>query len=247
MNKIKTVFWDLDGTIADTELLGHRIAFNKSFEQFNLDWCWDLKTYIRLLSYAGGKNRIKQYSQELGLNIGDQMCAAIHQKKQENYLNIISNGVLKPRIGVSRLINEFKSHNINQWIVTTSSKKTTLKLIDSLFNNSNNIINGLITSDDVISLKPSPEAYIKAMELSKTSYKESIAIEDSTIGFKSAKEANLKCIITLSPWMKYIPKEFENADLVVDHLGDSLLPSKVFKGILNKSMVDLNLLNSLLK
>ena len=38
MHKLKAVFWDVDGTIADTELCGHRVAFNLAFKDFGLDW-----------------------------------------------------------------------------------------------------------------------------------------------------------------------------------------------------------------
>ena len=31
MNNLKTILWDLDGTIANTEIEGHRNAFNKAF------------------------------------------------------------------------------------------------------------------------------------------------------------------------------------------------------------------------
>ena len=49
MNALSAVFWDVDGTIADTELCGHRVAFNFAFKDFGLDWYWDEKKYIELL------------------------------------------------------------------------------------------------------------------------------------------------------------------------------------------------------
>ena len=36
MNKLKAVFWDVDGTLADTEMCGHRLAFNLAFKDFDL-------------------------------------------------------------------------------------------------------------------------------------------------------------------------------------------------------------------
>ena len=49
MLQLKGVFWDVDGTLADTELSGHRIAFNQSFEAYNLKWDWGPDKYIELL------------------------------------------------------------------------------------------------------------------------------------------------------------------------------------------------------
>ena len=61
MNKLSAVFWDVDGTIADTELCGHRIAFNSAFMDFNLDWQWNEDEYLELLKISGGLNRIIHY------------------------------------------------------------------------------------------------------------------------------------------------------------------------------------------
>jgi phosphoglycolate phosphatase-like HAD superfamily hydrolase len=33
MPVLKTVFWDVDGTLADTEMDGHRPAFNRAFAE----------------------------------------------------------------------------------------------------------------------------------------------------------------------------------------------------------------------
>ena len=54
MNKLLAVFWDVDGTIADTELCGHRVAFNLAFRDFDLEWHWNEKRYINLLKISGG-------------------------------------------------------------------------------------------------------------------------------------------------------------------------------------------------
>ena len=44
---LRALIWDVDGTVAETEADGHRIAFNQAFEACGLDWHWDLPTYGR--------------------------------------------------------------------------------------------------------------------------------------------------------------------------------------------------------
>tara|TARA_B100000965_G_C18971422_1_gene489907 strand:- start:46 stop:237 length:192 start_codon:yes stop_codon:yes gene_type:complete len=61
MHKLKAVFWDVDGTIADTELCGHRVAFNLAFKDYDLDWNWNETKYLELLKTSGGLNRIIEY------------------------------------------------------------------------------------------------------------------------------------------------------------------------------------------
>ena len=42
MNELKALLFDVDGTLADTELDGHRVAFNQAFADAGLDWNWDV-------------------------------------------------------------------------------------------------------------------------------------------------------------------------------------------------------------
>ena len=90
MNKLKTILWDLDGTIADTETNGHRIAFNLAFSDFKLNWKWNKSLYYKLLEIAGGKNRILHYSKIIDYDLHKELAEEIHQRKQSYYLDIIS-------------------------------------------------------------------------------------------------------------------------------------------------------------
>ena len=85
MNKLTAVFWDVDGTIADTEICGHRVAFNRAFKDFDLDWYWSKNTYIELLKISGGLNRIIHYRNDTNSNITDEVCAKIQSKKRFYY------------------------------------------------------------------------------------------------------------------------------------------------------------------
>ena len=75
MNKLSAVFWDVDGTIADTELCGHRVAFNLAFKDFDLDWYWNENQYIDLLKISGGLNRIIYYRDEINSDLTNDYCS----------------------------------------------------------------------------------------------------------------------------------------------------------------------------
>ena len=62
---LEGVYWDLDGTIANTELEAHLPAFNFAFKDLGIEWNWDSNKYISLLNINGGKNRIAYYSLSL--------------------------------------------------------------------------------------------------------------------------------------------------------------------------------------
>ena len=86
-------------------------------------------------------------------------------------------GAVVLRIGVSRLILELKALGISQWIVTSSSQKSLEPLVSAFFPNYQSLFDGFITSDSVGNLKPSPDSYNRALDLSKSHIKNCIAKE----------------------------------------------------------------------
>ena len=61
MTTLKSLLFDVDGTIADTERDGHRIAFNQAFVDADLDWNWSVSLYGELLAVSGGKERLRYF------------------------------------------------------------------------------------------------------------------------------------------------------------------------------------------
>ena len=43
---LRAVIFDVDGTLADTERDGHRVAFNTAFHEAGLDWEWMFRVAI---------------------------------------------------------------------------------------------------------------------------------------------------------------------------------------------------------
>ena len=230
MNRLHTVFWDLDGTLADTEMMGHRKAFNQSFSEFHLDWTWDQNTYSRLLSIPGGKNRIKYFAKEKNVILDNRTINLLHQQKQKYYQEILHSGCISLRTGVMRLVLELYARNTNQWIVTTSSKLAVQALLKKSFPRRACPFGGYTTFEDVIELKPHPEAYFKAIKSSSAELNNSLAIEDSLIGYQAASASKLKTLITLSPWLTKLPEGINETQLVVDSLGDQDNASVALQG-----------------
>src|SRR2546421_727780 len=51
---LRAVIFDVDGTLADTERDGHRVAFNEAFAAAGLNYRWDVGEYGELLATTGG-------------------------------------------------------------------------------------------------------------------------------------------------------------------------------------------------
>ena len=245
MTYLKGVYWDLDGTIANTELEAHLPAFNKAFKDIGIDWNWDKDKYIQLLRINGGKNRISYYSKSRFDNISADLIDKIHEKKQFHYLEIIKKNCVKLKTGVFRLINELHRNKVRQFIVTSSSRKQVDLLIEYLFNGFNPF-EFIISSDDVELKKPNPSPYLKAVQLSGIEKENSVVFEDSNPGLKSSLAANIPTIFIPSN-IPIVLEESIKLDCILDSLGDENNVANVIKGPkLKKSYVDYSFLSDYL-
>jgi beta-phosphoglucomutase-like phosphatase (HAD superfamily) len=66
--------------------------------------------------------------------------------------------------------------------------------------------------------KPAPDVYNMAVEQMGLDKSKCVIVEDSGIGWQSAKAAGIACIVTKSSYTK--DENFSGANMVVDELGD---------------------------
>ena len=245
MTLLKGVYWDLDGTIANTELEAHLPAFNESFKDLGINWYWDPITYIKLLKVNGGKKRISYFSKTTNSNISNDLVIRIHERKQFHYLESIKRNNLKLKEGVGRLIKELYEQKVRQFIVTSSSKKQVNALINSLFGDFKPF-EFIISSDDVELHKPNPLPYLKAIQQSGIRINQSIVFEDSNPGINSSLAAKLPTIFVHSN----IPTKIDSylkLNCVIDSLGNDNRVSNVIKGPkLDRNYIDYSYLNKFL-
>ncbi len=242
--KLKAVFFDLDGTLADTEII-HLECFNEAFKEINLPWRWDNTIYAHLLSIGGGVERIKYYSKRFTNNtLTDEEAKKIHKIKTLCYKNKLNQPV-PLRIGVKRLLKDLKDHNILLAVVTTSSRESTEPFLKNSISKEIQF-DLIITGDDVKNKKPHPEIYSKALISLSIDPGSVIVIEDSNTGLKSAFLNQLTTIIT--PSFFTVGEDFVEAYSVITHLGEPDLPFEVLQNRpLSKSYVDVEVLENILK
>ena len=111
MGALKALVFDVDGTLADTEL-AHLAAFNQAFSEEGLDWHWDVAIYTRLLEISGGKERMLHYWKEVHPDIKDIDGAGLkdtidrlHAMKTAAYEHAVQSGAVQLRPGVLALID----------------------------------------------------------------------------------------------------------------------------------------------
>src|SRR5258707_12517798 len=56
---MKALIFDCDGVLADTELHGHLVAFNRMWQKAGVPWRWSEEQYAEKLKIGGGKERMR--------------------------------------------------------------------------------------------------------------------------------------------------------------------------------------------
>jgi phosphoglycolate phosphatase-like HAD superfamily hydrolase len=124
---LKAVLWDVDGTLAETERDGHRVAFNRAFESLGLAWRWDVDRYGELLAVTGGRERIlhdmaSRPDAPASEAAREQLARRLHARKTEIYAGIAGHGQLPLRPGVRELMEACLAQGVRMGIATTTSR-----------------------------------------------------------------------------------------------------------------------------
>ncbi|MBU2286015.1 MAG: haloacid dehalogenase, partial [Gammaproteobacteria bacterium] len=114
MKRLAALLWDVDGTLAETERDGHRVAFNRAFEAAGLPWRWDVLRYGQLLRVTGGRERLLA---DLATRPGapgpgkerDALAARLHETKNALYEELVRSGRIRLRPGVESLLDECRA------------------------------------------------------------------------------------------------------------------------------------------
>jgi HAD superfamily hydrolase (TIGR01509 family) len=217
---LAALLWDVDGTLAETELEGHRVAFNRSFEAAGLPWRWDRATYRRLLAVSGGRERIAAFLQQMeGCSASPQRLEELQRHKQRFYAELVRDGGIAPRAGVKRLIAAAAADGLRQVIVTTSGRSAVEELVGGVLGDLRQAFDFWVCGEDVARKKPDPEAYRLAMGRLGGRPGGLLVLEDSLAGLAAATAAGLPCVVSLSIASRQEPvASFASAVAVVENL-----------------------------
>jgi len=226
---LQAVIFDVDGTLAHTERDGHRVAFNRAFEELGFSDRWDADLYGELVKVTGGGNRIAHYfTSYKGLDAADaeHLAAKIQPVKTRLFVEVAGSGSIPPRPGlVAFLVDLFKAQ-LRLAIATTGSRAWVIPLVEGVSKVAGlPEFEAIVTGNDVERLKPFPDAYQVALERLSLESAQVVAIEDSKNGVRAAKSAGCLCLAVKGEYAD--PSELEAADLVVDDYGEQGAPLKV--------------------
>lgn len=228
---LRALIWDVDGTLAETEHDGHRVAFNTAFAQAGLPWVWDEATYARLLGTTGGKERIARWWAEVDPHTAGHATtagriAALHAAKTALYVRQVAAGAVALRPGVRRLLVEARAARLRLAIATTSSPENVQALLRATLGEGGPALFDAIGAGDVVpAKKPAPDIYAWVLRRLGLRPDQCVAVEDSGPGAQAARAAGLPTLVTRSRYSRGEPMPAGLlADL--DGLGEHAAPAR---------------------
>lgn len=222
------VLFDVDGTLAETERDGHRVAFNRAFAELGFPWRWSTELYANLVAVSGGRQRVAHYLAINDLtspNEATSVADEIHRRKTDIFVGMVANEPIAARPGIVQLVAELQLAGRVTGIVTTGRRAWVLPFLERLLGTPRcERFDVIICGDDVELLKPDPVCYRLALERLGVEPSDATAMEDSHNGVSAATTAGLCCIA--APSFYTAKTDLDDAHLIVDEF-DSPLVSRL--------------------
>lgn len=231
---LEALIFDVDGTLADTEPQGHRVAFNRAFDEAGLDWHWDVPLYGELLAVTGGKERMRHYveryrPEQKELHDLDSMIPELHEAKTRHYTSMLQTGEIPLRPGVERLLHQAREAGLRLAIATTTTPANVEALLANTLGADWAEWFEIVGAGDIVpKKKPAPDIYEYVLQRMDIDPGRCLAFEDSHNGLLSSLAAGLPTIITINSYTS--DQDFSGSLLVLNDMGEPERPFEVIAG-----------------
>jgi HAD superfamily hydrolase (TIGR01509 family) len=179
----KAVFWDMDGTLVDSEPL-HEAALVAALRSVGI--APPVNLHERVLGVAAAPV-YEMLRSEFGLDLPFDDWIV---RKYDHYLPMAA--TLKPRPGAIEVFNALRVLGVQQAVVSNSDRV----IVDANLSAVGLIYPGMrtISRNDVREGKPHPEPFLRAAWLAGVDPADAVAVDDSVTGATSGLAAGMRTI-----------------------------------------------------
>jgi len=208
---IKTVIFDMDGVIVDTEPV-HRYAYYKQFSELGINVSEEMYTSFTGFSTRNTFQTLKDFFPQINHEVEDLI-----QRKRNIFNDAFDTKEdLLLLEGVENLIKDLHQSGI-QLILASSASKVTINRVFTRFK-LHQYFTDIVSGEDFPQSKPNPAIFIHAATLSVAPKNNCLIIEDSTNGVKAAKGAGIFCIGYNSEHSKL--QDLSEADIIINNFNE---------------------------
>ena len=179
----KAVFWDMDGTLTDSEPL-HEAALIAALRSAGVTPPSDLHERVLGIS-AWPVYEMLRDEHGLALPFDEWIV-----RKSDHYWPLVDG--LKPRPGAVEIFNELRARGVAQAVVSNSDRM----VVDANLSAVGLAYPGMrtVSRNDVREGKPHPEPFLRAAWLAGVDPGDAVAVDDSWTGATAALAAGMKTI-----------------------------------------------------
>lgn len=210
MSQIKTVIFDMDGVIIDSEPMHMKIE-QEIFRELELDISIEEhQKYVGTSAHEMWEDVVTKHDLDIP-------AEKLLKQKHNRYVNLLTSGNnIHPMEGVKELILHLSNKGM-QLILASSSSRKEIDLVLEKFD-LKSFFSHAISGAELERSKPDPAIFIKAASLAKTSAEQCCVIEDSRNGVLATKAAGMKCIGFQNG--NSGNQDLSKADLIIDSFKD---------------------------
>ncbi|MDK2892276.1 MAG: beta-phosphoglucomutase [Methanohalophilus sp.] len=183
----------------------HAEAWIRAFAEVDVNITADQIYGIEGSNHIGIVNRIFEIN---GKKPSETLINSIADRKRELFFEL---GRSKAFDGMQECLKSLHS-KYNLALVSGSNRQIVDELVSKFYQG---IFDAIVSGSDILSGKPAPDPYLKAMEMLDISPDKCVVVENAPLGVEAAKNAGLFCIAVPT----YVDSnKLKNADIIVaDH------------------------------
>jgi HAD superfamily hydrolase (TIGR01509 family) len=181
----KNFLFDLDGTLVDSNQL-HSLAFQQVLSR-------SAPEILATFDYEGIKGRrTSDVFAEYGFSSAEQI-ASLTAEKQSAYFSAIATYGLPLIAGAREILDLLAGNRRGLYLVSAGSRTSVEEALRAA--GIRDYFSGVVTSDDVARSKPSPDIYLKCLELHDLPAANCVAVEDSGSGLQASMDAGIDSVL----------------------------------------------------
>jgi HAD superfamily hydrolase (TIGR01509 family) len=182
---MRTILWDLDGTIADTEELHYR-AWQATMDEYGFEY-----SYTEFLAGFGRRNG-EILAEKFGTDPSAEIVLNVSHYKESTFRRLLSESDLQPLPGVLPWLENFAAAGMIQVVSSSGPMANIAAIINKL--TIGDFFLCLMSGAQLVRGKPDPTLFLNSAAAVAVAPGDCIVIEDSIHGIAAARRAGMASI-----------------------------------------------------